>query len=71
MSVASYEGTVKNGRIRLADGVSLPENATVYVLVPGPENVAVPRIRSPRLADPSKLPDFQKQIAAGNSDAGL
>lgn len=33
MSIATYEGVVKKGRIRFQDGVQLPENAKVYVIV--------------------------------------
>jgi hypothetical protein len=34
MSVTTYQGTVENGQIRLAGNIHLPENATVYVIVP-------------------------------------
>jgi antitoxin component of MazEF toxin-antitoxin module len=33
MSVTTYQGTVENGHVRLADDVRLPENARVYVIV--------------------------------------
>jgi len=33
MSIATYEGVVKKGKIRLQDGIELPENAKVYVIV--------------------------------------
>jgi hypothetical protein len=34
MAVTTYEGVVEKGKIRLKAGVKLPENATVYVIVP-------------------------------------
>jgi hypothetical protein len=69
MSPITYEATVKNGCIQLPANVSLPEDAKVYVVVPGSD--AVPTLRSPRLVDPQRAPDFQKQLMTGNSDAGV
>jgi hypothetical protein len=40
MSVTTYQGTVENGRVRLAEGVRLPENTRVYVVVPDAESDA-------------------------------
>ena len=40
MTVATFQGTIENGHIRLADGVSLPEKTTVYVVVPDFEPAA-------------------------------
>ncbi len=37
MPVTTFQGTVENGRVRLAADVRLPENATVYVVVPDME----------------------------------
>ena len=37
MSVATFQGVVENGQVRLASDVRLPENATVYVVVPNTE----------------------------------
>lgn len=34
MSVTTYQGTVEHGQVRLASNIRLPENATVYVIVP-------------------------------------
>jgi hypothetical protein len=33
MSITTYEGVVKKGKILLREGVQLPENAKVYVVV--------------------------------------
>jgi len=38
MSVTTYQGTVENGRVRLAGNIRLPENAKVYVIVPDVES---------------------------------
>ncbi len=40
MSVTTFQGTVKNGQIRLAADVQLPERAKVYVVVPDLEQDA-------------------------------
>ena len=37
MSVATFQGVVENGQVRLASDVRLPERATVYVVVPDTE----------------------------------
>ena len=34
MPVTTFQGTVENGQVRLADDVRLPEQAKVYVVVP-------------------------------------
>ena len=33
MSVTTYQGTVENGQIKLAEDIRLPESAKVYVVV--------------------------------------
>jgi hypothetical protein len=65
MSVMTVEGIVENGRIRLREGVTLPENAKVYVVVPEAEGAAArvaARVRSPRLARPEQAGEFAKQV---------
>ena len=37
MSVATFQGVVENGKVRLGNNVRLPERATVYVVVPEAE----------------------------------
>jgi hypothetical protein len=53
MSIATYEGVVKKGKIRLQDGIELPENAKVYVIVADVDvkvaNKKLVRVMSPRL----------------------
>ncbi|MDX1961693.1 MAG: hypothetical protein SFX18_00985 [Pirellulales bacterium] len=34
MPVTTFEGIVRNGQVRLIGNAALPENATVYVVVP-------------------------------------
>lgn len=34
MAVATFEAVIKDGQVRLPDGVELPESATVFVVVP-------------------------------------
>ena len=40
MPVTTFQGTVENGQVRLADDVHLPEKAKVYVVVPDFESDA-------------------------------
>ncbi len=54
MSSTTFEGVVDGDRIRLADGVHLPNRAKVYVVVPGPETKIGGQILSP--PDPDPLP---------------
>ncbi len=62
MSTATFEGIVDGDRIRLADGVHLPDRAKVYVVVPGLETKTRGRILSPRLKHPEQISDFKKEI---------
>jgi hypothetical protein len=62
MKVETYEGIVENGQIRLPPNVSLPENAKVYVVVPGIETPHGGYIGSPRLVHPEQAADFSKEI---------
>jgi len=50
MKVISYEGVVENGCVHLPAGVSLPERAKVYVVVPGISesgDTPLPHVASP------------------------
>jgi small ligand-binding sensory domain FIST len=71
MNVMTLQGIVENGQIRLADDVRLPENATVYVVVPGVEISSVVRVGSPRLAHPEQAVDFKKEVIEEIQDAGV
>jgi hypothetical protein len=71
MKVTTLPGIVENGQIRLADNVRLPENATVYVVIPGVEIPTVACISSPRLAHPEEAVDFRKVVVEEIHDAGV
>lgn len=61
MSVETYQGIVKNGQIKISVSVKLPENKTVYVVVPGEK----PKFDLAEMA--AKMPgDYQ----AGEEDFG-
>jgi hypothetical protein len=72
MKVVTYEGVVENGRIQVLGGVTLPEEAMVYVVFPNVYEVELPpvaHIRSPRLADPSQAPFFTMKVVEEEPDA--
>lgn len=71
MPVTAIEGVVENGRIRLREDVTLPENTKVYVIVPELPIGPVPQVRTPRLAHPEQSKDFRKQILEVSADARL
>lgn len=69
MGPLTVEGVVENGRIRLRGDVTLPERATVYVIVPGVA-AAPAHVVTPRLARPERAVDFAKQVIEVPGDAG-
>lgn len=71
MEIAAFEGVVVNGEIRLRNNIRLPEQATVYVLVPDLKASTVVHIHSPRLLHPEQAADFQKEVIETTGDAGL
>ena len=46
MATAIYDGVVRDGRVTLASGATLPDRARVYVVVPDPAP-AMPDAESP------------------------
>jgi hypothetical protein len=65
MKVITYEGVVENGCVHIPAGVSLPEKAKVYVVVPGVYESGVRRavhVPGPRLAHPEQASDFVKEV---------
>jgi len=65
MKVVTFEGVIENGRVQLPPGVSLPDKAKVYVVVPGISEGGVQRVAhiySPRLAHPEQAKDFVKEV---------
>ncbi|MBK9712054.1 MAG: hypothetical protein IPO81_12145 [Kouleothrix sp.] len=71
MNIATFEGIVEHGKIRLTSNVQLPENAKVYVVVPGMQISQIARIVSPRLANAAQVADFAMEITEGPADAGV
>lgn len=71
MRVTTVEGTIENGQVRLPSDVRLPENTKVYVVVPGVEEKAMLHMATPRLSNPEKAADFEKEVIEGSSDAEL
>ncbi|MBW3625702.1 MAG: hypothetical protein KY468_20095 [Armatimonadetes bacterium] len=71
MSVRTYEGIVEDGQIKLESGVRLPDRARVFVVVPEEHQAPVPRIVSPRLADPSQMDHFIIEVVEKPSDASV
>jgi len=73
MSIATYEGIVKKGKIHLKAGVKLPENATVYVIIVDlklDEKKPI-RIPTPRLANRKQAADFKMTVTEVKSNARL
>jgi hypothetical protein len=71
MKVATFEGVVENGQIRLPANVRLPEQARVYVVIPGVEVPSGAYIGSPRLMHPEQAADFKKEVVEDSRDASL
>ena len=64
MNVATFEGVVENGQIRLPTNFRLPDKTRVYVVVPDLEVKPVAHIFSPRLVHPEQAKDFEKEVVA-------
>ena len=62
MSVATFEGIVENGKIKLPEHLHLPEQTKVYVVIPGIGEPGAIRLMSPRLAHPEQARDFEKTL---------
>ena len=62
MSVATFEGIIENGKIKLPDSIRVPERTKVYVIIPGVSQPGPMRIMSPRLAHPEQAKDFELTV---------
>lgn len=71
MSVITLEGIVENGQIRLTTGVRLPEHARVYIIIPDAQIEQVASVKTPRLANPDQVADFQMEVTEEQADAEL
>ena len=65
MTIATYEGVVEKGKIRLKSGVKLPENAKVYVIVPELQTQTgnTTRVSTPRLSHRTQARDFKMKVS--------
>ena len=71
MKVATYEGFIENGKVRLPDNIHLPERAKVYVIVPDVELESLAYIGSPKLVHPEQAEDFKKEVIQEINDASI
>lgn len=71
MPIATFEGIVENGVIRLRDDVTLPEQTRVYVVIPEFDATPQAHVYSPRLVHPEQAGDFVKQVVEVDADAQL
>jgi hypothetical protein len=62
MNVATFEGIVENGQIKLPENVRVPERTKVYVVIPGTAQPGAARVMSPRLAHPEQAQDFKMTV---------
>jgi len=65
MAIATYEGVVEKGKIRLKAGVKLPDNIKVYVIVPDEqvEKKKTARVLTPRLVNRKQAADFKMKVS--------
>jgi hypothetical protein len=71
MKVATFQGIVENGQIRLSEDVHLPEKAKVYVVIPDVQVPSAINIRSPRLVHPEQEADFKMEVIEEANDAAV
>ena len=63
MSVATIEGIIENGQVRLPPNIQLPERAKVFVVIPDLVQPPITaHVRSPRLLHPEQAADFTKRV---------
>ncbi len=65
MSVTTYACVIENGQVRLPVGVVLPEQQTVFVVVPGSGQQAIQKLPAVRLADPDDAAKFEMKVTWG------
>jgi len=66
MAIATYEGVVEKGKIRLKAGVKLPDNIKVYVIVPDAQikKKKTARVLTPRLVNRKQAVDFKMKVSS-------
>jgi hypothetical protein len=62
MNVATFQGIVENGQIKLPENVRVPERTKVYVVIPDLGEPTPLRWMSPRLAHPEQAMEFTKNV---------
>ncbi|MGH9802655.1 MAG: hypothetical protein ACRD82_19995 [Blastocatellia bacterium] len=71
MNIATYEGVVEQGQIKLKNGLRLREKTAVYVVVPDAQPATHPTIHTPRLADSQQADEFKMEIEEAATNANL
>jgi len=69
--LATYEGVVENGHVKLPPDADIPDKTRVYVLVPDLETRRTFNIPGARLVHPEQAKDFEKQVIEDTTDAGV
>ena len=67
MSVTTFEGVVENGQVRLPAGVVLPEQQTVFVVVPEAIHPTTHKLPGVRLANPDDAVKFEMKVSWGEA----
>ena len=67
MNIATFEGIVDHGQIRLNTSIRLPDKTKVYVVVPDLHLEQVAHLFTPRLTHPEQLVDFKMEIVEASS----
>ncbi len=67
MSVTTLEGIVENGHVRLPADVVLPEQQTVYVVVPNAVASTTRKLPGVRLANPEDAAKFEMKVTWGEA----
>jgi hypothetical protein len=62
MRIATFEGIVEGGQIRLQADTHLPEKTEVYVIVPAIQAPETAHMCRPRLVHPEQAVDFRMEI---------
>jgi len=70
-NVATYEGVVEDGQVKLPADADIPEKTRVYVLVPDADAQRTHYIASPRLVHREQAKDFDLEVIEESDDATL
>jgi hypothetical protein len=65
MSVTTFEGIIENGRVRLPEGVVLPEQQTVFVVVPNTNPPTTKKLPRLRMTNPDDAAKFEMKVSWG------